>query len=103
MKQKIKWLEPWHPLKTSPYPIEREFYSEVAKNHILFGKKVIPIGRRHDRDEFLFQVIGTNPFYAVVHLTYSKQNGNGEFPLTKVYKDLDSFIDNCMFPDHMEL
>lgn len=99
----IEWLEPWDNLCTKPSSFERELFSEVGNQHILYGKRVKALGRRYDCDDFLFQVFDSEFSYAVVHLTYSKKvEGNPNYPKTKVYKDLDDWLNKCMLPDHSE-
>lgn len=103
MVNNINWLEPWDSLCTEPSSFEIELYKEVGEQHILYGKKVSTVGRRYDKDDILFQVHDSNLYFAVVHLTYSnKRDVNPKFPQTKIYRDLDDWINNCMLPDHAE-
>jgi hypothetical protein len=103
MDKGIDWLEPWDSLYTEPSSLEKELYSEVGEQHILYGKKVAAIGRRYDCDEFLFQVHDSEFSFAVVHLTYYKRReDNPKYPRTKVYKDLDDWINTCMKPEHSD-
>lgn len=99
----IEWLEPWDSLCTDGKSFEEELYKELGKKHILYGKKLSAIGRRYDCDEYLFQVNNLDFRVAVVHLTFSgKEEFNNNYPKTKVYKDLNDWINNCMIPDHYE-
>lgn len=103
MDKNISWLEPWDYLCTEPNSFEQELYFEVGEQHVLYGKKVTAIGRRYDCDDFLFQVYDSEFNYAVVHLTYSRmREKNPSFPRTKLFKDLNDWINNCMIPDHLE-
>lgn len=103
MNETINWLEPWDSLCTEPTSFERELYFEVGDGHILHGKKVTAIARRYDCDDFLFQVHDSEFNYAVVHLTYSRmKEKNPSFPRTKLYKDLNDWINDCMIPEHSE-
>jgi hypothetical protein len=102
MVNNIKWLEPWDSLCTEPSSFEKEFYNEVGEQHILYGKKVIAIGRRYDYDTFLFHVDNSEFRFAVVHLTYSLKEEDSNYPKTKLYKDLNDWINRCMIPDHSE-
>ena len=99
---KIKWLEPWDSLCTDGKSFEQELYKEVGRNHVLYNKKVSVIGRRYDRDDFLFEVKDIEFKFAVVHLTFSGKEEIGVNPRTKVYKDLDHWINRCMILDHNE-
>lgn len=101
----IEWLEPWDSLCTKPDLFEKELYKEVGEFHILYGKKVSAIGRRYDCDDFLFRIYDSDFNYAVVHLTYTNcKMGkiNHNYPTTSVFKNLDSWINECMIPAHSE-
>ncbi|KGK90131.1 hypothetical protein [Clostridium sp. HMP27] len=103
MDNNINWLEPWEDLCTNPSYFEKEFYNEVGEQHVLYGKRVVAIGRRYDCDEVLFQVHDSKFGFAVVHLTYSKgREDDPKYPKTKVYKDLNDWISKCMISDHLE-
>jgi hypothetical protein len=103
MLDNISWLEPWDELCTEPVSFENELYKEVGEYHILYGKKVTAVGRRYDCDDFLFKIHDSEFEYAVVHLTYSsKREGNPKFPRTKVFRDINDWIERCMIPDHSE-
>lgn len=102
MVNNINWLEPWDSLCTEPSSFENELYNEVGEQHILYDKKVIAIGKRYDCDTFLFQVDNSEFHFAVVHLTYSQKREDPKYPKTKLYKDLNDWINRCMIPDHSE-
>lgn len=103
MDKNINWLEPWGKLCTDSMSFEKELYNEVGKQHILYGKRVVAVGRRYDCDEFLFQVHDSEFGFAVVHLTYSKsREDNPKHPKTRIYKDLNDWINKCMILDHSE-
>ena len=103
MVDNINWLEPWDSLCVEPSYFEKELYKEVGRQHILHGKKVKAIGKRYDCEEVLFQVHNSEFCYVVVHLTYcSKEDEHSNYPRTKIYKNLDDWIDKCMVPDHSE-
>lgn len=98
----IKWLEPWDSLCTEGSSFEQELYKELGKKHVLYNKKISVIGRRYDRDDFLFEVNDIEFKFAVVHLTFSGKEESGVYPRTKLYKDLDDWINRCMIPDYNE-
>ena len=103
MDKDYKWLEPWDSLCTEPSSFEKELYNEVGEKHILYGKKVMAIGRRYDCDDFLFRIYDADFNFAVVHLTYSgRKEESFKYPRTKVYKDLNDWINRCMIPDNSE-
>jgi len=82
--------------------LKENYIKNQEKNHILHDKKVSAIGRRYDRDKFLFQVNDLGFEVAVVNLTFSVKEENNNFPKIKLYKDLNDWINNCMIPDHYE-
>jgi len=103
MYRNVKWLEPWDSLCTNGISFEQELYKEVGINHVLYRKTVIAIGRRYDRDEFLFQVNNSEFKIAVVHLTFlGKRQTDSNYPKTKLYTDFNDWINNCMISDHIE-
>jgi len=103
MDKNIEWLEPWDSLCTNGISFEQELYNEVGRNHVLYMKTVTAIGRRYDRDEFLFQVNSSEFKIAVVQLTFSgKKLTDSNYPKTRLYIDFNDWINNCMIPDHIE-
>ena len=103
MMGKIDWLEPWDSICTDPIYFEKELYNEIGRKHILYGKKVSAIGRRYDCDDILFQVSDSSFILAVVHLTYAKKTEDSmQWPKTTTYKDLNTWINECMIPAHSE-
>jgi hypothetical protein len=99
----IAWLEPWFPindLQTS-IALESELHKEIGKGHTLFRRGVKTIGRRRDRDEFLF-VFNPLAQLALVHLTFTSRTEPLPFPTTIIYKDIEEFIEKRMKPDHYE-
>jgi hypothetical protein len=103
MDKVINWLEPWDSLCIDPTYFEKELYNEVGENHILYGKKVIAIGRRYNCDDVLFQVYDSEFSFAVVHLTYSGiKEENSNYPRTRVYTDFEDWVNRCMIPDNSE-
>lgn len=98
----IDWLEPWDSLCTEGSLFEQELYKELGKNHVLYSKKVTAIGRRYDCDDFLYEINDIEFKFAVVHLTFSDKDESGTYPRTKLYKDLDDWINRCMIPQHNE-
>ena len=97
----LQWLEPWHSTSAG---LESELEKEISPAHPLFGRKVISVGRRGDRDDVLF-FLPDNPFpLAVVHLTWTgKKETNPEWPHTTFYPSLNDWIERRMKPDHLEL
>lgn len=99
-----KFLEPWYPIESNNEMFERELYNEICKDHILYGKKVKAIARRHDCDDVLFLLLNLEPKVAVVHLTYSiSKEMDPSWPRTKIYGDIQKWAIESMMPQHREL
>ncbi|MDF2587635.1 MAG: hypothetical protein K0S41_1476 [Anaerocolumna sp.] len=99
----IDWLEPWNSLINNKHFFENELNNEIGNQHILYGKKVTAIGRRYDCDDILYQVYNCDFEFAVVHLTFRKTiEGSPLYPRTDIYKNIDSFVNECMVPLYIE-
>lgn len=72
---------------------EKELAREVCSEHILADVSVKCIARRNSRDDFLFQVESGDSEYAVVHLTWSRED-SADWPWTKLFKNIDDFRTN---------
>ena len=89
----IDWKEPWSELWQPSNSFEIELTKELRDGHVLYGTETHCIGRREDRDDFLFEVSGERLKYAVVHLTYSGgKESDTKLPITIVYENIDEFI-----------
>ncbi len=97
----IRWLEPWSAINNSKSGtiIERELYKEVSKGHVLYRQPMRAIGRRQDKDDFVFE-FGLSSQLAVVHLTFASKPELPPFPTMHMYHDITEFIDMRMKPDH---
>jgi len=92
-------LEPW---VSATLGAEKELEIEVGKNHPLFQLQCVPIARRIDKDEVLFQIAKTNR-YAVVQLTWSgKTELDSKFPKTEMFNGIDEWIEKRMKKDNEE-
>lgn len=69
-------------------------------SHVLHSVEAFSIAKRVDNDDILFYLPNNKYSFAVVHLTWSKENKDSEFPLTRFYSSLEEWIDNCMKIDH---
>jgi hypothetical protein len=91
-------LEPWqHVTDEQARRSEGELRREVSTNHVLSGKTCRAVARRQDCDDVLFEVDGVG--FAVVHLTWSRENGPN-WPNTEVYASLGDWIERRMKPDY---
>ena len=99
----IRWKEPWWPVQ--PGEFGARLAKEVGRNHVLYGRKAICIGRRHDTDDALYFLPDGPALLAVVHLTWSSQTPepNPQIPWTDLYHSVQDFIDRRMIPDADEI
>ena len=91
--QILDWPTGWRGVQTSDEGnlLERELAREVTRSHVLFGKKVVTIGRRDDCDDVLFFVESIPPQVAVVHLTWHQHN-SPPWPDTVLHSSVDEWI-----------
>ena len=102
---RIQWLEPWEPVKADfdPAPFLKELQRELAAGHPLANKTIIPRARRMDCDDWLVELPGTEPAWAVVHPTYSGiRETTVNFPWTVFFSTLTDWVEKCMKRDHDE-
>ena len=52
----IDWLEPWQPV-TDGDPLVAELHRELCPRHVLYGRRVVALGRRCGTDDVLFRVL----------------------------------------------
>jgi hypothetical protein len=69
---KADWPEGWRPIDHAQKPqFEAELKRELAPAHLLHGVVASALGRRDDRDDFLFVLDDSR--VAVVHLTWKAE------------------------------
>ncbi|WP_235822096.1 hypothetical protein [Gottfriedia luciferensis] len=85
--------DPWWfiPKKMSEF-LNEELTKELSPKHILYGKEAIAVARREDNDDAVYWINELNK-YALVHLTYSKEN-SADFPKTQLVT-LDELEEYC--------
>jgi hypothetical protein len=69
----------------------RELLREMPSDHRLYGLPFCVMGRREDRDDFLFQIQDADYKFAHVHLTWAKES-DPQWPWTTLYKTFEDFI-----------
>lgn len=72
---------------------EAELKKEVCALHPLHGQQARCIGRRKDRDDYLFLFPASSRPVAVVHLTWSVEK-TADFPWTTFFESEDDFSQN---------
>jgi uncharacterized protein (UPF0128 family) len=83
---------PWQKTDNGEF-FEAELKKEMTFFHPLKRKKLKAIGIRTDRDDVLFKLMDGSGRYAVVHLTYNKENSR-TFPSTKFYENWEELYQN---------
>jgi hypothetical protein len=77
--------EPWWMITNSmAESLTNQLIKELSPSHILYGKKAVAVARRQDNDDVVYWISELDK-YAIVHLTYSKENSS-EFPKTQLFK-----------------
>ena len=99
----IQWLEPWEPVEADfdPSAFLTELQLELASGHPLANRTIIPRARRMDCDDWLVELPGKVPAWAVVHPTFSgRREATVDFPWTVFFSSLRDWVEKCMKPDH---
>ncbi len=82
----LDWPEGWESLHYDDIPkLTRELNREMCKEHILYSVPVCALGRRKDRDDFIYQIQTEKAKFAFVHLTWRKEK-QPSWPYTEVYE-----------------
>lgn len=100
----MQWLEPWDPVEAtedSGYFVA-ELQRELSAAHPLYGIPVKLLGRRDDREDFLFGLQDGSQRVAVVHLTFRRSVEPLPFPVTRLFEDLAEWKRLDMREDHAE-
>jgi hypothetical protein len=96
-------ISPWESASDNKLNIENELQKELCEKHILFGVKAETIGKRVDRDDYLFFLPDYAYRFAVVHLTWSGRTEKDEhWPSTRVYSDFEEWKVKCMVKDYLD-
>jgi hypothetical protein len=87
--------DPW---SWTDYDFTNHLRAELGKGHILFDKNFTTIARRHDRDDFLFEL--ANNKFAFVHLAFTgKPHSDKRWPATKIYESWQEVFVNLIKAD----
>jgi len=85
----LEWPEGWDALHYDDIPkFTRELSREICSEHILYNVPACALGRRTDKDDFLFQIESVSGRFAVVHLTWQKET-NPQWPSTSVFNSFE--------------
>ena len=94
----LEWLEPWRKLEDSEWAfLESEFYKELRRDHVLFGIKVMAVGKSDASDDLLLRLYE----YALVHLTWlGRQEISDAWPYTQLHRTWHDFLTGRMQDDN---
>lgn len=102
MAPEIVWLDPWYGIHDGS-ALETELALELTPGHVLFGRRVIAIGRRNGRDDVLFWLPDEGEAVASVHLTWiGRPEQQPCWPGTEVFPTPGDWAREIMVPDHHE-
>lgn len=79
--------------------LSAQLETELPQMHVLHGLKVIAVAARIDRDDVLFEVVGSETPLAVVHMTGRKET-DSHWPSTKLFRGLEHWVQEDMEPAH---
>ena len=80
----MKLINPWFAVdKEERKILLNELKAELHSNHMLSDFEYELIGRRHDRDDILLNIL-SNSTLAIVHLTWKQKKETGFFPQTEI-------------------
>jgi hypothetical protein len=98
----IPWRKPWASIPSPQF--EERLAKEVGRQHVLYRRRAIAIGRRYDNDDVLFFLPDGPAMLAVVHLTWSSRTPepDARVPWTDLYQSVQEWIDRRMIPDAEE-
>lgn len=90
----LEWPEDWEPLHYNDIPkFTRELGRELCADHLLYNVNACALGRRIDKDDFLFQIDSLNGRFAIVHLTWQKET-DPNWPSTRIYHNFEDCFNN---------
>lgn len=86
--QEIDWPDEWVRFSDGTHLVA-ELRRELCPEHSLYGRSVVALGRREDCDDILFQVLGDEVLFAVVHLTWrGRREPDPRWPATELYPEI---------------
>lgn len=97
----VPWAEPWLRVEAEQaVTLAAELQRELARGHVLEGRRWIAVGRRQDDDDVLFAIEGAGFTYAVVHLTWrASREHDAASPATTAFASLDDWLRQRFEPD----
>lgn len=100
----MDWLEPWYAIEAAEHAqwFAAELQQELSPGHPLYGTPVELLGRRDDREDFLFHLLDGSGRVAEVHLTFRGSKEPPPYPVSRIYASLAEWEVLCMTRDHEE-
>jgi hypothetical protein len=96
----MDWTGPWRPVGTEAEELVAELQREMGAGHPLAGIAAVPVARRDDRDDVLFELPDREPRYVLVHLTWSgRREIDARWPHTEFFQDWEDWLRRGMVTD----
>jgi hypothetical protein len=97
----IQFLDPWCEFVPGQSEVFlQELKRELSPGHLLYGLEVFPLGHSGAADDALFEAEDGRVFQ--VHLTFSRRAALPPLPRTRVYANVDEWVQQVMLPANEE-
>jgi hypothetical protein len=96
-----EFLKPWQRLNFEQgEPLLREVLTEISPGYALYGMPLVPIARSLQADDVLFQLDDNR--VVTVHITYRRAPEPPPWPSSRIYENLDAWVEEIMIPQNQE-
>jgi hypothetical protein len=96
----MDWQDPWRPVGAEAPELVAKLQRELGPRHPLAGARAVPVARRHDQDDVLFELPDREPRYALVHLTWAgRQEMDSRWPHTEFFHGWEEWVRRGMSID----
>jgi hypothetical protein len=91
----VEWPYPFSSIEhpQDKRALEAELTRELKPGHPLFGLWAAAIGRRHDQDDVVFELLDGSNRIAEVHLTWSGNNEKPPWPGTTLFENFPAWVE----------
>jgi hypothetical protein len=92
----VEWPYPFSSIEQSEdkRALEAELRRELKPGHPLFGLPVAAIGRRHDQDDVVFDLLDGSHGVAEVHLTWAGEKEKLPWPGTALFSSFNDWVES---------
>ena len=101
----LEFLTPWEELPDDSEGENRaekllsELRREIPSDHTLSRLALRAIAIRRDQDDVLFEILGNEEKFVVVHMTWKKEK-DPRWPLNRFFSNWPQWVDAVMIRDH---